>query len=205
MRDLADRELWTLVRAGDGDAFGVLFDRHARSVYNFCFRRTADWAAAEDLTSIVFLQAWRHRFDPLRGDSVLAWLIGIAVNVLRDHVRSLRRFRRALDRVAPPLDTADFAEDSVSRMDDERMMRRLLEILRDLPLPDQEVLQCVWSGLSYEETALALDLPMGTVRSRLHRARHRLRELAFSSGHSLGEEPTPAAASPNEPIQVEES
>ena len=56
-----DRELWRRAVAGDAEAFGQLFDLHAKAVYNFCFRRLADWAMAEDMTSAVFLEAWRRR------------------------------------------------------------------------------------------------------------------------------------------------
>jgi RNA polymerase sigma-70 factor (ECF subfamily) len=204
MRDLADRDLWALVGTGDGAAFGALFERHAKSVYNFCFRRTADWALAEDLTSVVFLQAWRHRSEPLRADSALPLLLGITTNVLRDHVRSLRRFRRVLERVPAPLHIPDFAGDLAERIDDERTMRRVLEILGELPVSQQEVLLCSWSDLSYEEMALVLDLPAGTVRSRLSRARARLRELAAASGHYLSEDPTLAEAAIDQPVEVEE-
>ncbi len=204
MRDLADRDLWARAGHGDEAAFGAVFERHARSVYNFCFRRTADWALAEDLTSVVFLQAWRHRDEVLRDDSVLPWLLGIATNVLRDHLRSLRRFRRTLERVPEPLDTPDFADDLAKRLDDERAMHRVLRLLKKLPLTYQEVLACSWSGLSYEEIALALDLPIGTVRSRLSRARERLRELAAADGHYLIDEPALAGAALDPPMEVEE-
>ena len=59
--DLDDSVLWSRARAGDPDAFGLLFQRHARAIYNYCFRRVGNWAAAEDLVSIVFLEAWRRR------------------------------------------------------------------------------------------------------------------------------------------------
>lgn len=185
MRDLSDRELWELAAGADGSAFGELFERHARAVYNFCFRRTADWALAEDLTSVVFLQAWRHRGTPLERDSALPWLLGVAVNVLRDHQRSLRRFRHALERMPPPIDGPDFADDVAGRIDDERAMRKLLGIVTRLPQRDQEVLLCSWSGLSYEDAATVLGVPVGTVRSRLSRAKARLRELVAMNGHSL--------------------
>src|SRR2546428_11033925 len=165
MRDLADRELWALAGSGDGAAFGALFERHAKSVYNFCFRRTADWALAEDLTSVVFLQAWRHRAEPLRADSALPWLLGIAVNVLRDHRRALRRCRRALERVPPPLEIPDFAADLAERMDDERTMRRVGQVMGGLPAPDQDVLLGSWGGLPYEEIAGAPRVPNGPPRS----------------------------------------
>jgi RNA polymerase sigma factor (sigma-70 family) len=203
MREFSDRDLWALAGSGDRVAFGELFDRYARRVYNFCFRRTADWALAEDLTSVVFLQAWRHRATPLRGESALPWLLGVAVNVLRDHQRSLRRFHETLKRVPPASNTPDFAEDVAERIDDERAIRELLSIMTQLPTSDQEVLSCSWAGLSYEDIALALDLPIGTVRSRISRAKTRLRELAAASGHYLIEE-TPLARGTQEPEEVGE-
>lgn len=204
MRHLADRDLWAIAADGDGAAFGVLFERHAKSVYNFCFRRTADWALAEDLASVVFLQAWRHRHMPLRGESALPWLLGVALNVLRDHHRSLRRFHHALRRVPLPTEVPDFADDLARRIDDEREMREVLAIVARLAVRDQDVLFCSWSGLSYEEIAAALDLPVGTVRSRLSRAKARLRELAGANGHYLSEEPTVARAALDRPKEVEE-
>jgi RNA polymerase sigma factor (sigma-70 family) len=167
-----DREL---MRTPAG--FGRLFERHGRAVYNYCFRRTADWSAAEDLTSVVFLEAWRRRKDVrLDGDSLLPWLYGVATNVLRSRSRSLRRYRAALERL-PRGHESDFADDVDGRLDDECRMRDVLVAIQLLPQRDQDVLAlCVWSELSYEQAALALELPVGTVRSRLSRARRRLRD-----------------------------
>jgi RNA polymerase sigma-70 factor (ECF subfamily) len=92
-----DRELW--LRAGEGDtaAFGELFGRHANAVYNHLFRRVADWSEAEDLTSAVFLQAWRTRGRVvIDRESALPWLLGVANHVLRNHRRASRRYRDAL-------------------------------------------------------------------------------------------------------------
>jgi RNA polymerase sigma-70 factor, ECF subfamily len=177
-------QLWEQIRAGDADAFGLLFERHARAIYNYCFRRTADWAVAEDLTSIVFLEAWRRREKELPPDKVVPWLYGIATNVVRNRRRSLRRYAAALERVAAPRPTADFAEDVVGRLDDEAQMNAILRFVGELPRRQQDVLAlCVWSGLSYDEAATALEVPVGTVRSSLSRARSRLRELGAVSGH----------------------
>jgi RNA polymerase sigma factor (sigma-70 family) len=181
-----DAELWRLAADGEGAAFGLLFERHGRAVYNFCFRRTADWAAAEDLTSMVFLEAWRRRRGVrLKEGRALPWLLGVATNVLRNRQRSERRHRAALARV--PVDRgADFADDVDGRLDDERRMRATLRAVAKLPRREQDVIAlCAWSGLSYEDAALALRLPVGTVRSRLSRARARLRELGDGHGHEL--------------------
>ena len=183
----SDDELWLRAGRGDTEAFAALFERHGRSVYNFCFRRTADWAAAEDLMSIVFLEAWRQRGKELARGMVRAWLFGIATLVVRNRWRTQRRYRRALARLPRESGTPDFADDVESRLADESRMAALVEQLRRLPKREQDVLSlCVWSGLAYEEAAVALGIPVGTVRSRLSRARNRLRELAEASGHEEG-------------------
>jgi DNA-directed RNA polymerase specialized sigma24 family protein len=96
MRPPSDAELWRQAGLGEAGAFGVLFDRHSRAIYNYCARRTGEWALAEDLTSIVFLEAWRRRAAVvLAGDSALPWLYGVATNVVRNQRRSKRRYRAA--------------------------------------------------------------------------------------------------------------
>ncbi len=183
--ELSDQVLWQQAREGHAPAFGALFERHAGRIYNYCFRRTGDWALAEDLTSATFLVAWRsHGRAPLQAESALPLLYGIATNVLRNQRRALRRRREAFARL--PLERAeepDFAEEGPTRLDDEATMRRLLQLFARLPRREQDVIAlCDWSGLSYEDAAVALDIPIGTVRSRLARGRGRLRELATSSG-----------------------
>lgn len=185
-----DAELWRRAVEGDSRQFGTLFDRHARAVYNHCFRRIADWAAAEDLTSVVFLEAWRRRGDISRfeRDSALPWLLGIANNVLRNRNRSVRRHRAALARMPPIPIEPDPSDGVATRLDDERRMAEILELVKRLSAADQDVLSlCVWDGLGYDDAAVALGVPAGTVRSRLSRAKARLRELAASHGHEEGE------------------
>jgi RNA polymerase sigma-70 factor (ECF subfamily) len=199
--ELSDRVLWRQAREGDGTAFGVLFERHAGRIYNYCFRRTGDWAAAEDLTSVTFLLAWRSRGRaPLQAESALPLLYGIATNALRNHRRSLKRRRDAFARL--PLERAeevDFAEEGAIRLDDEVAMRQLLSLFARLPRRQQDVVAlCDWSGLSYEDAAVALDIPIGTVRSRLARGRRRLRELATTSGPEADVDVVPLRIEVNE-------
>lgn len=191
MVDLTDAALWQRAAAGDTAAFGTIFERHSTTVYNYCFRRTGDWSQAEELTAIVFLEAWRRRTQVvLERDEAIPWLLGVATNVLRNLRRTQRRHRAALDRL-PRERVADFAGDVDERLDDERQMRAALRALEKLPRRDQDVLAlCAWEELTYEEAALALGVPVGTVRSRLSRARARLRELSRNPGRFATEETT---------------
>jgi RNA polymerase sigma-70 factor (ECF subfamily) len=182
--ELDDSVLWSRAPSGDSEAFGMLFERHGRTIYNYCFRRVGSWAVAEDLVSIVFLEAWRRVDKPLPSGKELPWLFGIATNVVRNRRRSERRYAAALRRVSQPSSEPSFADDSNERIDDEELMGRALALLARLPRREQEVFAlCAWSGLSYEDAAVALHIPVGTVRSRVSRARARLQELDPGIGH----------------------
>lgn len=162
----------------EADAFRTLFDRHARAVHAFCARRTADLALAEDLTSIVFLEAWRHRHRVglVEQDNPLPWLLGVANNVVRNDLRARIRYRAAVRRLAPT-SVVDAGDDRVvARADAERGLGDALSAIAALSAGERDVVALVlWSGLSYEEAAVALDVPVGTVRSRLSRARSKVR------------------------------
>ena len=186
-----DTQLWTRVRAGDADAFGDLYERHARAVQSYCLWRTADLQAAEDATATVFLEAWRKRQRlTLTADSAAPLLLGIANNVVRHQWRGQRRYRDALERVRNVGQTPhDLEAEAIARVDAIRQLRDGGEAIRRLPKREREVLALLaWSDLSYGEIAEALELPIGTVRSRLARARTRLGD-AF---------PDPTAARPAE-------
>jgi RNA polymerase sigma factor (sigma-70 family) len=185
--DLSDDELVDRLRAGDPEALGTLFDEHADRIYNFCFRRTASWALAEDAMSAVFLEVWRIRDRATTHDgAVLPWLYGVATNVCRNTARTQRRQHALQARLPRAADHADHADEVADRVDDEHRMARLLAALRQLSPRDQQVLTLVvWDGLTYEQAAAALDVPVGTVRSRLSRSRQRLTELlAQTDSHS---------------------
>lgn len=168
------------IRAGDADAFGELFDEHADAIHRHAVWSGGDPAQAEDVVSLTFLEAWRIR-ESLRldGDGLRPWLLGIATNVLRNRQRAARRHREALRRL-PVRDTVpDFADEVVARMYNAEQVAAAMAALRSLRRADREVfLLCVWSQLDYAAAAEALSVPVGTVRSRLSRARTRLRALA---------------------------
>lgn len=169
------------IQAGDPRAFAELFDEYARSVYNHAFRLTADWSTAEDVMAATFLQAWRSRARVSDdGGSLRPWLLGIATNEARNHVRSNRRYRAAASALAAADFTLpDHADEVAGRLDDGGRIIAAVAALARLRLPEREVLTlCLWEGLDYESAARALGVPVGTVRSRLSRARERLRKLA---------------------------
>ena len=177
-------DMRTRVRTGDPDAFAELFDAYARVVYNHAFRLTADWSVAEDVMSATFMEAWRRRTSvEAEGGSLRPWLLGIATNVARSHYRSNRRYRIAATAAAAAgaaeEQVADHAEETAGRLDDRRRISATLTALGSLKRPEREVLVlCLCEGMEYAEAARTLGVPVGTVRSRLSRARGRLRKLA---------------------------
>jgi RNA polymerase sigma-70 factor (ECF subfamily) len=181
----AERDLVERLRAGDPEALAALFDRYGDRIYNHCFRATGDWGEAEDATSTVFLEVWRHRRRVrAHDDSALPWLYGVATNVCRNLTRSRRRRLRGIGALPPPEPVPDHAEQVTDRIDSTARMAAVLDAIDDLPAREREVLGLVaWSGLSYEQAAAALDVPVGTVRSRLSRARARLARLTTEGEH----------------------
>jgi RNA polymerase sigma-70 factor (ECF subfamily) len=179
-----DAALWLAGRT-DPDAFAELFERHARAVFVFCAQRCGDLALADDLTSAVFLEAWRKRRSvELTAGSALPWLLGTANNVVRNANRSLRRHSRALARL-PRLDIeADFSEAAADRLDAQREFAAAQRAIESLPAGEREVATLVlWGGASYADAARALAVPIGTVRSRVSRARTAL-ERSLGGGEA---------------------
>jgi RNA polymerase sigma-70 factor (ECF subfamily) len=164
------------VRAGDHDEFGVLFTDHARAIYNHAFRLTGNWSAAEEVVSLTFLEAWRLRATVRpEGGSLLPWLLGITLNVARNASRASRRHQAAMTRLPPARTVPDFADELAGRLDDAKQLEQVHAAIKNLRRTEQDVIAlCVWSGLDYAEAAEALGIPVGTVRSRLSRARRKL-------------------------------
>ncbi|MFJ7996704.1 RNA polymerase sigma factor [Streptomyces sp. NPDC096310] len=180
-----DTTLRKRISTGDHDAFGELFDAYARSVYNHAFRLTGNWAQAQDVVSLTFLDAWRLRERVNEeGGSLRPWLLGIATNVTRNTRRAARRHAAAVARLPPEEVERDFADEIAGRLDDSVQLALVRTALSRLRRADREVLAlCVWAGLDYAAAAEALGVPVGTVRSRLSRARTKLAEhMEPSSG-----------------------
>jgi RNA polymerase sigma factor (sigma-70 family) len=185
------------LRAGDPTSFGELFDQYAGSVFRHAVRITGDAQHSDDVVSLTFLEAWRlrERLDP-EGGSALPWLLGIATNVLRNAARARRRHLNALARLPATEPVPDFSDDVIDRLSDAEQVAAARAAFAALPTAEQDVVAlCVWSEVSYADAASALGIPLGTVRSRLSRARVRLRTLMRSetSGRrpQMTREPSP--------------
>ncbi|HEX6844151.1 MAG TPA: RNA polymerase sigma factor [Actinomycetota bacterium] len=169
-----------LVRASLSDpvAFEAVFDRHFVPVYGYCVRRIGA-EAGEDVAALTFLRAFRARGRfRMETSDARPWLLGIAGNLIREHRRAERRHLRLLAKVGrQPVETVP--DPSISTEARTQLAAALLRLSR----ADREsLLLHVWGGLSYEEIAAATGVPLGTVRSRIHRARRRVRELLAVSG-----------------------
>lgn len=172
----------------DPERFSLIFDRHHRVVWTY-LARLAGPDVADEIAGDVFVAAFerRARFDPTRGE-VRSWLYGIATNKLHTRFRSDRRARRAFARAAE----SAIAPDPTVLVDEAADLadtaRRVLSAIARLDRNDRELIVLyAWDELSYSQIADILDVPIGTVRSRLSRARRRLRELLAGSGEVLSE------------------
>jgi RNA polymerase sigma-70 factor (ECF subfamily) len=180
----SDEELLRASAHGDDQAFSKLYERHANAIYNYLFRRLADWSEAEDLTAVVFLEAFRRRRDVVIVEGkLLPWLYGIATNVLRNRRRALWRHRDLVARLSRE-PCVEAVPDAAERADATARMQSVLRRITRLPRQQRDVVAlCAWCGLSYEEASTALGIPVGTVRSRLARARVALGELEDAPRH----------------------
>jgi RNA polymerase sigma factor (sigma-70 family) len=166
---------------GRPQAFAAIYDRHFDIVHGYLARRVGT-DGADDLAATTFVTAFERRatFRPEASVSARPWLFGIATNLLRNEWRAERR---ALEAITMLAGTASAGES-------EREPTGLGEALAALDADHRDVLLLhAWEGFSYQEIAVALGIKVGTVRSRLSRARARLRPLLAASG--AAPDPTP--------------
>lgn len=179
-------------QGGEIAAFNTLVIRHQNAAYSLAFRFLRTREAAEDVTQEAFVRAWRA-IDTFRGDRFRSWLLRIVANAARDELRRRkRRPQRSLDETwdDPDMASIDPVEPGLGPQEraEQTELRGVLErALAELPEEwRMVVLLSDVHGMSYEEVADAVDAPLGTVKSRLSRARARLRQLLIESGELPG-------------------
>lgn len=171
---MSESKDWVLACGGDAAAFGRVFDQHYARVLRQAIRVTDDRHEAEDAAATAFLELWRRRREVrLIDGSPLPWLLVTATRCAQNVRRSSWRYRRLLDRL-PREERA--AEDPAQVMADAELEPSLAQGLRSLPLQDRQLLSLVAiEGFAVADAAGVLGLTPTAARSRLHRARARLR------------------------------
>jgi RNA polymerase sigma factor (sigma-70 family) len=183
--------------------FGVVFDRHFAALHRYLRRRVGE-DLADELAAETFARAFagRNRYDTTHPDA-RPWLFGIAANLLRRYARTERRRLLAYARSGVDAVSAPEVEDAAGRLDAKSAGPRIAAALATLGAGQREVLLLfAWAELSYDEIGRALRLPAGTVRSRLSRARSRMRELLAEFGQGQGGD-SPHPRAPQEVRTVE--
>ena len=158
----------------DPGVFGAIFDRHWPRIYRYCVERAGP-AAGEDIAAETFRVAFtqRKRYDGR--DDAAPWLYGIATNLLRRWFRAAARGSRAAARAGTEVSSDEF-EELADRLDAEFLSPVLACALAQLSPPDRDTLLLhAFADLTYEQIARATDVPIGTVGSRINRARALLR------------------------------
>ena len=187
--EVTDEDLWGRSRRGDDVAFGRLFDRHADALFRYCVVRLRSRESAQDVVSYVFAEAWRqrHRIE-LQAGSLRPWLFSVARNRTgRVQAQLIKRADRSLGETVVVLD--DHADRVVDRVDAQRLCADVLAAIDVLPTAAREVLVLsVWGGLTYEQIAAELNIEIGTVKSRLNRARQRLASVVDPQRRSSSSE-----------------
>ncbi|MDN4173981.1 RNA polymerase sigma factor [Nocardioides sp. SOB77] len=181
----------------DPSEFGDLYARHGPAIHRYLARRLGV-DIADDLTADTFTTAFRvrDRFDAARAPHARPWLYGIASNLAARHRRAEVRALRALARTGVDEVADSWVERADQRLAAEALSRPLAEALASLSPGDRDTLLLVaWADLTYDEVAQALRLPVGTVRSRLHRARRKVREAV--ADHVPGRPPDVPATAPD--------
>ncbi len=191
MKATSDAEVMA-ASAEKPEEFGAIFDRHAATLLRFLVRRVGP-DVGEGLLGEIFRIAFesRARFDRSRA-SALPWLYGIASNLLLKQRRSEARRLRATARMLADNARAGSEEaELIGLVEARAQWSRVAERVASLPAGERDaLLLLVWEELSYADIASALEVPVGTVRSRLSRARSRLRELDAPAGKEAVDEPT---------------
>ena len=181
--DDLDHDLALRAVQGEAEAFDALVVRYSPVVYRIVRRMASDAAEAEAITQEAFLRAWERLARYKTGLPFRPWLVQIAVNVARDALKKSR-----------PLDFADLPEEETlgiaanergpeERMEDSEALSQLAQAVQALPTPQRMLIALRYEAeLSYVDIARSLDLPLNTVRTRLHRAKAKLRELMNVQG-----------------------
>ena len=197
---MTERELVDRARAGDQDAFEQLVLDNQNRIYSLTVRLTGSREEGADLAQEAFLKAWQGLASFQGESSFSTWVYRLATNVCIDFLRRQKR-RREVEQVLSLDDEertwaepADYSQDPQRHLERSERNRALERGLAALPEHQRRILVMrELSGLSYQEIGRALELDLGTVKSRLARARLALRKILLEEGNLSGVSPSKAA------------
>jgi RNA polymerase sigma-70 factor (ECF subfamily) len=174
----SDEALFERLIAGDMRAFDRLYDRFERPLFGFLRARLGDASEAEDVLHEAFMAVLRERDRRSEVRSFRAWLYQVANNLCHNRLRARRRAGRVVQEAAYALvaDSAPLAPHAEQALEEEQRVAVLLDAVERLPAALADVYRLRATGMSYDEVAAALDVPVGTVKSRMHEMVKRLRE-----------------------------
>lgn len=194
---MAEKELIARAKAGDQDAFGQLVLAHQNKVYTICVHMVTDREEAADLAQEAFLKAWRSLSTFQEESSFATWMHRLTTNVCLDFLR--KQIRRQNISTAVSLDDedsgwhepADHSQDPQKHLEREERKQALTRALGELPEHHRQMLLMrEVAGMSYQEIADALNADLGTIKSRISRARERLRKILLRDGNFFSEKPS---------------
>lgn len=178
---------WTLLQqiitVGSADALAELYDRHAQTVYNLIFRIVRDEGVADELLQETFWQVWQ-KAEQFRGDGeVAAWLFRVARNKSLDELRR-RKARPATEPDTLTEELAPPAKDDVEKTAEKSWQaQRVHQALREIPDEQRRCLDLAYfRGLTHRQIAEYMDLPMGTVKTRIRLAMQKLEQSLYAIG-----------------------
>jgi RNA polymerase sigma-70 factor (ECF subfamily) len=189
--ELTDVEILTEVASGDLDAYGKIVSRYNGRLYNFIFRFVGDRETAEDIVQETFLRAFRKRKEYRAIANFSTWLFTIAGNLAKSELRRRKRWRLfSLDRDEESETGIDLPDESLrpdrvaeSSMADDQIQEAIVSLPENYR---QVILLRDVEGMAYQEIAEIIDCPVGTVKSRVNRARLKLQQKLRQEGRDAG-------------------
>lgn len=186
-----DEGLWSRSIKGDGEAFRVLYIRHRDRIFRHAYRLSGDRQDAEDIMATAFFELWRRRAKVrVVEGSVLPWLLVTTTNTARNSGRAALRYRRLLDSLPRRSETSDPTGDDLFLSYRDALDKDLAEALGALSSTDLHLVSLVvFEEFTIAAAAAVLELTPGSAKTRMHRARQRMK-AALTSRHPV---PTPTA------------
>lgn len=180
--EISDSALWLEASTGTERSFAILFDRYRRRIFRKAYAHVRNVADAEDVVALVFLEAWRNRAKVRIVDgSLLPWLLSVTNFVLMNQARTKRRHGRLIAALPAPGQEPDHADDVLEQLDRDAQLVAVRAAMAHLSAQEQSILDlCLIEELPIATVAAALDIPIGTVKSKLHRAREKVRKRLTS-------------------------